>query len=449
MKTPIVDFVAAYAKSNAARFHMPGHKGKAFLGCEPLDITEIDGADVLYSPTGIIAESEENATALFGTAHTFYSTEGSSLAIKAMLALVATEKPHKNKRPRILAGRNAHKAFLYACALLDLQVTWLYPTPGEDLCSCTVTPQALETTLDSLPEPPAAVYLTTPDYLGQEADLASIARLCRARGILLLVDNAHGAYLKFCSPSRHPVDLGATACCDSAHKTLPVLTGGAYLHLSKDADPAYVARARSLLSLFASTSPSYLVLQSLDLCNRYLFEGFAQRLAHCTQRVAEVKKHLRAAGIPQLPCEPLKLVLTPRSIGYTGTALAGLLRKDGMEAEFSDDTHLVLMVTPENQKENLERLENFFARLPKKEALPGTALPIIEPHFAPLSLREAMLSPAQTVSIQKAEGRICATPTVSCPPAIPIVISGERITAEDVELFAHYGLETVDVIIEE
>ena len=314
---------------------------------------------------------------------------------------------------------------------------------------CTVTPEALETALDALPEPPAAIYLTSPDYLGQEADLAAIARLCRARGIPLLVDNAHGAYLKFCSPSRHPMDLGATACCDSAHKTLPVLTGGAYLHLSKDADPAYVARTRSLLSLFASTSPSYLILQSLDLCNRYLSEGYAERLARCIQRITKTKERLCAMGIPMLPCEPLKLVLTPRSIGYTGIALSALLRKENIEAEFSDDTHLVLMVTPENREEDLERLENFFAGLPKKEALPAPALPVLKPHSAPLSLREAMLSPAQTVSVREAEGRICATPTVSCPPAIPIVISGERITAEDVELFAHYGLETVDVILEE
>ena len=117
MRTPIYDFVQGYIQSNTARFHMPGHKGKTFLGCEPLDITEIGGADVLYAPDGIIAESEANATRLFDTAHTFYSTEGSSLAIRAMLALVR-ESCHDNP-PVILAARNAHKAFLYACALIN------------------------------------------------------------------------------------------------------------------------------------------------------------------------------------------------------------------------------------------------------------------------------------------------------------------------------------------
>ena len=118
MTTPIADFVKNYALRDLSRFHMPGHKGKALLGCESLDITEIDGADVLYSAGGIIDESESNASALFGTKHSFYSTEGSSLAIKAMLALIKKRTP-TGERTTVLAARNVHKAFIYACALLD------------------------------------------------------------------------------------------------------------------------------------------------------------------------------------------------------------------------------------------------------------------------------------------------------------------------------------------
>ena len=124
MKTPIYDFVQKYAESDVSRFHMPGHKGKSFLGCERLDITEVQGADVLYSADGIIEESERNASALFGTAHSFYSAEGSSLAIKTMLALAVKgfkgSKGGAGVKPVVLAGRNAHKAFIYSCALLDI-----------------------------------------------------------------------------------------------------------------------------------------------------------------------------------------------------------------------------------------------------------------------------------------------------------------------------------------
>ena len=126
MKTPIADFVKRYAESDISRFHMPGHKGKAHLGCEALDITEIDGADVLYSACGIIEKSEEYTSSLFHSAHTFYSAEGSSLVIKAMLGIIKSTKKD-GERPIILAARNVHKAFIYACALLDLDVEWLFP----------------------------------------------------------------------------------------------------------------------------------------------------------------------------------------------------------------------------------------------------------------------------------------------------------------------------------
>ena len=111
MTTPIADFVRAYAASGGVRLHMPGHKGRSFLGCEALDITEVAGADSLYEASGIIAESEENAAALFGAARTFYATEGSSQCIRAMLALAAWNAP-AGSRPTILAARNIHKAFL-------------------------------------------------------------------------------------------------------------------------------------------------------------------------------------------------------------------------------------------------------------------------------------------------------------------------------------------------
>ena len=144
MTTPIVDFVRQYARSGTSRLHMPGHKGQPFLGCEAWDITEIKGADELYEAEGIIARSEANATALFGTACTYYSTEGSSQCIRAMLALALQGAPKTGKRPVLLAARNAHKALLYAAALLDFDIQWLWPAPEASgaLCSCPVTPEA-------------------------------------------------------------------------------------------------------------------------------------------------------------------------------------------------------------------------------------------------------------------------------------------------------------------
>ncbi len=438
MNTPVADFVQRYAKAGTARLHMPGHKGRCFLGCEPWDITEIHGADALYEAEGILAESEQNAAALFGSQRTCYSTEGSSQCIRAMLYLaVAASGSHT-----VVAARNVHRAFVSAAALLDLEIRWLWPEESRSLCGCPISPAQLEETLHSLPEPPAAVYLTSPDYLGGMAEIPALAQVCQQHGTLLLVDNAHGAYLRFLQPSLHPLDLGADLCCDSAHKTLPVLTGGAYLHLSPTAPAQLGPLAKSALGLFGSTSPSYLTLASLDLCNRYLAEGYPQRLAEAAERLAELRERLTAAGWRVEPSDPLRVtVAAPR--GVTGQELAGQLRRQGVECEYADRDFLVLMATPENTPEELDQAAAALGQCPGEANPPQ--LPLARGERA-CSIRQAAFAPRETVDAAHSLGRVCGLPTVGCPPAIPIAVSGERITPEALALFAYYGIEQVEVL---
>ena len=438
MNTPVADFVQRYAKAGTARLHMPGHKGRCFLGCEPWDITEIHGADALYEAEGILAESEQNAAALFGSQRTCYSTEGSSQCIRAMLYLaVAASGSHT-----VVAARNVHRAFVSAAALLDLEIRWLWPEESRSLCGCPISPAQLEETLHSLPEPPAAVYLTSPDYLGGMAQIPALAQVCHQHGTLLLVDNAHGAYLRFLQPSLHPLDLGADLCCDSAHKTLPVLTGGAYLHLSPTAPAQLAPLAKSALGLFGSTSPSYLTLASLDLCNRYLAEGYPQRLAEAVERLAELRERLTAAGWRVEPSDPLRVtVAAPR--GVTGQELAGQLRRQGAECEYADRDFLVLMATPENAPEELAQAAAALGQCPGEANPPQ--LPLARGERA-CSIRQAAFAPRETVDAAHSLGRVCGLPTVGCPPAIPIAVSGERITPEALALFAYYGIEQVEVL---
>ena len=438
MNTPVADFVQRYAKAGTARLHMPGHKGRCFLGCEPWDITEIHGADALYEAEGILAESEQNAAALFDSQRTCYSTEGSSQCIRAMLYLaVAASGSHT-----VVAARNVHRAFVSAAALLDLEIRWLWPEESRSLCGCPISPAQLEETLHSLPEPPAAVYLTSPDYLGGMAEIPALAQVCHQHGTLLLVDNAHGAYLRFLQPSLHPLDLGADLCCDSAHKTLPVLTGGAYLHLSPTAPAQLAPLAKSALGLFGSTSPSYLTLASLDLCNRYLAEGYPQRLAEAVERLAELREKLTAAGWRVEPSDPLRVtVAAPR--GVTGQELAGQLRRQGVECEYADRDFLVLMATPENTPEELAQAATALGQCPGEANPPQ--LPLARGERA-CSIRQAAFAPRETVDAAHSLGRVCGLPTVGCPPAIPIAVSGERITPEALALFAYYGIEQVEVL---
>lgn len=442
MKTPISDFVREYAESNMTRFHMPGHKGKNFIGCEEYDITEVKGADALYEADGIIAESEANATELFGTARTIFATEGSSQCIRAMMYL-AVNANKKNKRPVVLAARNAHKAFLYAAALVDFDVKWLWPKEMHSLCSCEVSAEMVEDALKVMEEVPAAVYITSPDYLGGRADIKGIAEVCHKYGTILAVDNAHGAYLHFLKRPMHPIDSGADICCDSAHKTLPVLTGGAYLQISKHAPESFVRNAKQAMVLFGSTSPSYLILSSLDLCNRYLNEMFRGRLSYMIGKVKTAKRLIRENGWIVEETEPLKITIqVPAALG--GVRLAEMLRNYSIESEYADANYLVCMISPENYPEELDYLVECLGKNTYGTAANVNLSPLRSEQV--MSIREAIFAEREIISVENAVGRICGAPAVSCPPAIPIVVSGERISDEAVQMFQHYGISKVEVI---
>ena len=442
MKTPICDFVRRYAESGNLRLHMPGHKGMSFLGMEQRDITEIPGADSLYEAEGIIAESERNASKLFGCP-TVYSTEGSSQCIRAMLYLAVLYARQQGRRPVILAGRNAHKTFLSAAALLDLEVQWLYPEDTESYLSCTVSPEALDEMFWNLGEKPTAVYLTSPDYLGKIADIREIAEVCHSHGCLLIVDNAHGAYLKFLG--EHPIALGADLCCDSAHKTLPVLTGGAYLHIAPDAPGWMEASAKKAMVLFGSTSPSYLILQSLDQANVYL-EDYAQRLGAFLPEVAKCKTQLTAAGYMLYGQEPMKITIAAKPYGYLGTELAWILQENGIVCEFADPDYLVLMPTPETGRGGMTRLQTVLLGIPQRPSL-SEKQPQFHKARQALSIREAALSPTETIPVKESCGRILGAATVGCPPAVPILVCGEQIDDHAIACFQYYGIDTCEVVI--
>ena len=256
MNTPIIDFLEKYSKNNPARFNMPAHKGK-ISGYEN-DITEIVDADNLYDANGIIDESEKNLSSLFNTNFSVYSTEGSSLSIRTMLALIKKIACERGEKQLVLATRNAHSSFLYGVALLDIDIEWLIE---EKTCFFTtnIDEISVEEKLKSMDKMPTALFLTSPDYLGNIAPIDKIAKVCKKYGVLLAVDNAHGAYLNFLPNNIHPISLGADMCCDSAHKTLPTLTGGAYLHISKTFNYFTKQDVKNAMKMFASTSPSYLI----------------------------------------------------------------------------------------------------------------------------------------------------------------------------------------------
>lgn len=442
MKTPIVSFLRSYQEKSPVRMHMPGHKGAGILGFEGMDLTEISGADELFAAEGIIKESEQNASSLFGCP-TYYSTQGSTLCIQTMCTILCQDAKSKGKKPKILAGRNAHRSFIHAAALLDFDIAWLYG--NSDYLSCKIHAEDLEKAIiESLP---TAVYLTNPDYLGNLLDIKSLASVCKKHNVLLAIDNAHGAYLRFLEPSLHPIDLGADLCCGSAHKTLPVLTGGAYLHLSDSLNQVWKNDVKHFMEYFSSTSPSYLIMASLDATNEVLDTTFKKSLSECIQRVDGLKNTLTQHGYTILFGEPMKITISTKEFGYTGNEIANLLMECDIYPEFYDSDYIVLMPSPYNTKDDLKRLETCLCGIDRKPILINKP-PKLEQSKKAMNVRQALFSSSITLDVSKSLGQVCSSVTVSCPPAILPVIPGEVISESSIEVMKYYGIETVRVVKE-
>lgn len=442
MKTPIVSFLKLYQEKSPVRMHMPGHKGAGILGFEGMDLTEIYGADELFAAEGIIKESEQNASSLFGCP-TYYSTQGSTLCIQTMCTILCQDAKSKGKKPKILAGRNAHRSFIHTAALLDFDIEWLYGK--SDYLSCKIHAEDLEKAI--IESHPTAVYLTNPDYLGNLLDIQSLASVCKKHNVLLAIDNAHGAYLHFLEPSLHPIDLGADLCCDSAHKTLPVLTGGAYLHLSDSLNQVWKNDVKHFMEYFSSTSPSYLIMASLDAANEVLDTAFKKSLSECIQRVDGLKNTLIQNGYTILSGEPMKITISTKEFGYTGNEIANLLMECDIYPEFYDSDYIVLMPSPYNTKDDLKRLETCLCGIERKPILINKP-PKLEQSKKAMNVRQALFSSSITLDVSKSLGQVCSSVTVSCPPAILPVIPGEVISESSIEVMKYYGIETVRVVKE-
>jgi arginine/lysine/ornithine decarboxylase len=225
------------------------------------------------------------------------------------------------------------------------------------------------------------------------------------------------------------------------------LTGGAYLHIGSHLPESFCNQAKQALALFGSTSPSYIILKSLDMANAVLAsKKYLTALAKTVNLVEVCRRRLEAKGLYSLNRDdPLKLTLCPHSYGYTGEELADYLRNGGIECEFADPDYLVIMVTPAITDKDMARLTERFADLPRRDALQMRHPASVRPVRA-MTIREAALSPSETLPVRDCVGRILAAATVGCPPAVPIVACGEVIDQDCLACFAYYGIETCSVV---
>lgn len=375
--TPIIDYLKEYNESGISRLHMPGHKGKgpSFLPeglreAYHYDITEIGGADNLFDPEGIIRESEENASDIFG-AKTFYSPEGSSLAVKAMLYLAYkhygenSDSQKDDEKPYIIALGMNHKSFFHATELLNIDVVKI----GNDTIisdyDLSGTKKRISEITDGKKYKPIGVYVTYPDYFGRTIDIKTLKSALSEMDIPLLVDGAHSAYFKFLDKKKygeylHPVDCGADISCTSAHKTLPALTGAAYLHINDSFKDVYPS-VKHAMAVFGSTSPSYLIMASLDAMNAMAPE-YKNQVSEFCKKCEKLKNDLRNAGFKVEKSDPLRIVVL-KDEKFNGRDFASSLKMHKCECECFDEDYVIMMVTPLNDDVDLNRIKEAFLSL--------------------------------------------------------------------------------------
>lgn len=440
LDAPLYNAILQHNDLHRSSLHMPGHKNAAeacFGNLYDFDITELPDTDSLFEASGAILEAEQKAAELFGTKRALFSAGGSTLCIQAMLRLAC------QKSRKVVCGRVVHRSAMNTMALLGLTPVWVLPEPDAgDGFPGRVTAKGVAEALKECPEADA-VYITSPDYYGLLADIPSIAAVCKQYNIPLLVDCAHGAHLSFTSEG-HPIHQGAAMAACSAHKTLPALTGAAWLFL---ADEQYAGEAKQAMALFGSTSPSYPIMVSLDVCRAWLAENGASAFSALADKVHDLKQTAQflGFGLPQGRTDPVRLTLRTADIGRTGIEAAQFLRQNGIEPEYADSALVILIPTPMNTPEDFKRLADTLEKLPKKEPVPvKCALPPL-PRME-VSPREALFAPAETVSLESAVSRIAAETACPCPPGIPVVMPGEIISHAAAEFLAGYGILSIKVL---
>ncbi len=422
-------------------FHTPGHKGESFFkdSVWDLDLTELPETDSLYEANSVLLESEKRVSRLFGTDRTLISSGGNTLCIQAMIRLASIETD------KFIVGRNIHRSAVGAMALLGIQPQWILESKSENKGLLgKINSQDILSEIEKTKKR-CAVYITTPDYYGTLSCVKSIAEKCSAFDTLLLVDNAHGTHLKFLENSLHPIDLGASMSADSAHKTLPVLTSGAWLHIK---NKNLVENSKEAMALFGSTSPSYPIMCSLDLCAEYLLKKGNEDFFNLRKKVEKIKEIAKQKGltVPNGFSDPTRMVLSANSIGYAGKDFAKYLRKCSIEPEFNCENYVVLIASPFNSDKDWSRLESSILSIEEKEEVEflekrNTSLP-----KAKLTLREAIFAKQKKVSVEDSVGEIAGEIVCPCPPGVPVVMPGEIIEEDQKEALKLYGISKIHVV---
>jgi len=451
---PYLDAVGAYAFRGPARYHVPGHKGgpgadpglRKTIGVDALaaDVPQdIHGIDLGPSPTPY-ERAEQLAAEAFGAARTFFLTNGATQGNHTLCLALAP------LGTRIVAQRNSHASIVDGLVLSGGLPSFVAPEYDEELgITHCVTPAALDAALRAAPDAKAA-FIVSPTYYGMAADVAGCAEVAHRAGVPLVVDQAWGPHFGF-NDALPPTALsqGADAMLTSTHKIAGSLTQSAMLHIGDSAriDPAAVARA---LRLLRSTSPSSLLMASLDGARRQLALHGEQLLHETLEAIDVARAKLRTIpGIALVDAalvgrmgvagyDPLRIVLDVRGTGRTGYEIADALRRSyDVHVELPMQATVVFVVGLGESAATLRRMAGDVDEVVKRISEPGATAPIVPPAAAlsntvAIPPRDAFLGEAERVAVDAAVGRISCESIASYPPGVPALLPGERISAETV-----------------
>lgn len=459
-KLPLVEGALNYIKENNIRFAMPGHKGKkgfntTAIGRElynnfvDIDITEVEGVDNLHNAEGIIKEAQDYLAKFYGSSQSYFLVNGSTSGNLAMIFAAF------NEGDKVILERNCHKSIFNGIILRKLNPIYIKNKVNNKYnVPLSVDEEHFLKLLEENKDA-KGIVITYPNYYGICPNLKFIISEAKKRNMKVLVDSAHGAHFGVHEElPESAVSLGADIVVMSAHKTLPSLTQTAYLHVNNNAD---VDKVKFYLDMFLSTSPSYMLMCSMDY-GRFYLEHYGNseynKLIHITNKYRKKINEIR--GIYVIGKEDLKelqgnIDLTKYIInlekGYSGGKLLDYLRENKIQAEMNDSQNVVLIFSPFNTEDEFERLHGVLKNC-NIEELKEKYHNILDYNIPQSKLLpyEVINKDKEFIDLLDSEERICGEAIVPYPPGIPIVTLGEVIDKEVIETIKYYSSSNIEII---
>jgi arginine/lysine/ornithine decarboxylase len=457
LRTPLFDAMVGLAESRKVSFHTPGHKSgkgistrfRKFVGPKifSIDLTTLDEVDSLHKPRGVIKEAQELAAKAYGADRSYFLVNGTTGGNQAMILAAC------NPGDQVLIARNAHKSVLAGLILSGAQPVFYSPPVDERLqIMLNVTFDDTKAAIDAHPEC-RVLFLTSPNYYGICADLERIVPYAHEKGLVVLVDEAHGPHLKF-----HPelpasaLEAGADMCVQSTHKIIGGMTQASMLHAM--ATRVNLTMLTNVLRFVQTTSPSYILMASLDLARMQMATEGPKLLDKAIRLAKEARARINK--IPGLFClgretvtgtlfsqmgdlDVTKLTITVNALGLSGYQVSQILNtRYHIQVEMADPFHILVIVSIGDRQDDLRRLVEALREIAKEHASPAAPsalasepLPVFA-HEAVITPREAFFADQEYIPLDQSIGKVSSEIVTVYPPGIPVLAPGEIVTAEAV-----------------